>query len=395
MKEARGAEERREAPPRWAAEEEPQLRWATILKIVTALALVWAVCELWQFLILCAFALLLATTAEPLVTWAERRGLARGVAVLLLGLIGVALIAAAMFFVAPPFVEQIQALLHNLGGLSRHVVEQVRPTSPFFAGVLAQVFELPHSPQVATWLRKPLLWGQVAVGAVVASAFAFMLMLYLIYHGRQTYAWLLAYMPRRHRQKMAETIPEVSDVVLAYMRAQIVTTLIFTAFAFAVLTIFHVPASLPLAVLAGICDVIPLIGIVIATTPAVLLALTVSRLAATAVLALYLLYAAFEGYVLVPRLYGRHLRLSPLVVLIALAVGGRLQGIAGALLILPLVAAYPIIERIWLSGYLGDHVLDDHSALEQAAPGEQPAVVDAVIQGVPHEESPTTPSESR
>jgi predicted PurR-regulated permease PerM len=234
----------------------------------------------------------------------------------------------------------------------------------------------------------------VAVTALAAGAFAFTLTLYLLFHGKRTFAWLLAYMPRRHRQKMAETIPEVSDVVHAYMRAQIITTLLFTGFAFAVLTVFHVPAALPLALLAGFCDIIPLVGIVIATTPAVLLALTVSHVAAGAVLALYLFYATFEAYVLVPRLYGRHLRLSPLVVLLALAIGGRLQGIAGALLVLPLVAAYPIIERIWLSNYLGEHVLDDHSALEQATEGEAPAVVEAVLQGVPPEEPAGTAAAS-
>jgi predicted PurR-regulated permease PerM len=369
--------------------ERPQLRWATIFRILIAAALLWAAHELWTLLLICVFALLLAITAEPLVDWVERRGMSRGLAVVLLGASAVTLVALAMLFVAPPLAEQIQSLSRNLSAFSQRVVARVRPASPFLAGVLAEVFQLPRSPQVATWLQKPLVWGEVAVEALAGGVFGFTLTLYLLYHGKRTYAWLLAYMPRRHRAKMAETIPEVSDVVLAYMRAQIVTTLLFTGFAFLVLTVFHVPAVIPLALLAGICDVIPLVGIVIATTPAVLLALTVSHVAAGAVLALYLLYATFEGYVLVPRLYGRHLRLSPLVVLIALAIGGRLQGIAGALLILPLVAAYPIIERIWLSDYLGEHVLDDHSALEQAASEvEATAVVEAVLQGVPPEEPP-------
>jgi len=372
----------------------PQLRWATIFRILLAAALLWAMYELWSLVLVCVFAVLLAITAEPLVDRAEQRGLSRGLAVMLLGAGIVLLVALSMFFVAPPLAEQIQSLLHNLSGFSRLVVARVRPASPFLAGVLEEVFQLPRSPQVASWLQRPLVWGEVAVTALAAGIFAFTLTLYLLFHGKRTFAWLLAYMPRRHRQKMAETIPEVSDVVHAYMRAQIITTLLFTGFAFAVLTVFHVPAALPLSLLAGFCDIIPLVGIVIATTPAVLLALTVSHVAAGAVLALYLFYATFEAYVLVPRLYGRHLRLSPLVVLLALAIGGRLQGIAGALLILPLVAAYPIIERIWLSNYLGEHVLDDHSALEQATEGEAPAVVEAVLQGVPPEEPAGTVGEA-
>jgi predicted PurR-regulated permease PerM len=93
---------------------------------------------------------------------------------------------------------------------------------------------------------------------------------------------------------------------------------------------------------------LPVLGVVVSTLPAVLLALTVSPLAAAAVLALYILYHVIENDVLVPRVYGRRLRMSGLAVLIALVVGGTLQGILGAVLVLPLVAAYPIVERIWL-----------------------------------------------
>jgi predicted PurR-regulated permease PerM len=50
-------------------------------------------------------------------------------------------------------------------------------------------------------------------------------------------------------------------------------------------------------------------------------------------------------------------------VLLALVIGARLQGIIGAVLVLPLVAAYPIIERHWLGGYLPSRVLTDHKAL--------------------------------
>lgn len=366
----------------------PQLRWPTILKIAATALLAWAAYELWSLVLACLFALLLAIAVYPLIGWAQRRGLSHGLAVVLFGAAFLALALASLLFVVPPLAEQVQGLLSDLPSFSHRVVSRVRPSSPFLAGVLGQVFELPTSPQVGTWLRKPLVWGQAAVELVASGTFIFVLTLYLLYHGKRTYAWLLAYVPRRHRSKMAETIPEVSVVVLAYTRGQILTTLLFAAFAFTVLSAFGVPASLPLALLAGLCDVIPVVGIVIATAPAVLLALTVSQLAAGAVLVLYVLYSAFESFVLVPRLYGRHLRLSPLVVLLALAIGGRLQGIVGALLVLPFVAAYPIIERIWLSDYLGEHVIDDHSALEQSAGDEDSsAAVEAVLQGIPPAEA--------
>ena len=85
-----------------------------------------------------------------------------------------------------------------------------------------------------------------------------------------------------------------------------------------------------------------------------------------------------------PKFYGSSLRLSTLAVLLALIVGGTLQGIIGSILVLPLVAAYPIIERIWLKDYLASEVLADHTALAEAAETGSDAAVDAVLQGEKH-----------
>ena len=90
-----------------------------------------------------------------------------------------------------------------------------------------------------------------------------------------------------------------------------------------------------------------------------------------------------------PRIYGRRLQLSTLAVLLALVVGGTLQGIVGAILILPLVAAYPIIERIWLHDYLSSEVIHDHSALEHAAESGSDQAVDAVLRGQRHQDERT------
>ena len=95
-----------------------------------------------------------------------------------------------------------------------------------------------------------------------------------------------------------------------------------------------------------------MLGILIAIVPAVLLALAVSPGTAVVVAIAYLVYHLAEAYFILPRVWGSKLKMSTLSVLLALLVGGKLQGIIGALLVLPLVAAYPIIERHWLGGFL-------------------------------------------
>ena len=72
----------------------------------------------------------------------------------------------------------------------------------------------------------------------------------------------------------------------------------------------------------------------------------------------------------------------PLAVLIAVIVGGSLQGVLGAILVLPLVAAYPVIERIWLRDTLDPETVSDHRELARAAEADDgDETVDAVLRG--------------
>ena len=118
-----------------------------------------------------------------------------------------------------------------------------------------------------------------------------------------------------------------------------------------------------------------------ATAAASLCALTVSPSIALTVFGIYLGYHLFEAYVLVPRLYGNRLKLSTLTVLLAILAGGTLGGVIGAVLALPIVAAYPVFEKHWLDDYLHPDAVEDHEALRDSEGDEGEGVVDAVIHG--------------
>ncbi|HEY2797453.1 MAG TPA: AI-2E family transporter [Thermoanaerobaculia bacterium] len=357
---------------------------STILKVLIAAACVWGLLRLIPSLILLLISLVLAVTLWPLVDRLERRGLSRSVSVGLVACGMLAVIALFLFLVLPALANQTIELATNLGAYRRNVQTRLNPDHPLLARLMAEVFDLPSAPEVVHSLKRPLALGQVVLEFSIAAILVLVLSLYLLLDGKRTYAWLLAYVPRRHRQKMAETVPAVSDVVEAYVQGQLLTSLLYGSFAFMVLTFFRVPSAIPLAVLAAVCDVLPILGVIVSTIPAALFALAVSPFAAAAVTALYLLYHALENYVIVPRVYGRSLRLSPLVVLIALIVGGSLYGVLGAVLILPLFAAYPIIEKIWLGDYLSDEVVADHAELAEAAASGEDRAIDAVLQGEEH-----------
>jgi predicted PurR-regulated permease PerM len=116
--------------------------------------------------------------------------------------------------------------------------------------------------------------------------------------------------------------------------------------------------------LAGLFDFVPVLGFILASAPAVLLAATVSWERAIAVLALYVFYHFVENYFIGPRVYGNRLRLSDTAVVLAFAVGLALGGIVGALVALPFAAVYPAVERIWLRRSLGEETIEEHARVE-------------------------------
>jgi predicted PurR-regulated permease PerM len=356
----------------------------TIVKVLVTAVLVWAALKLISDFLFFLLALLLAMTLLPLVAQLERRGIPRKLAVSLVSLLTVGMILAFLVLVGPRLASQLATLLGQLPEYRSRLNTRIGPGHPVIREVLDQILSLPSSPEVARSLRKPLAWGEVAIAGVTVTILVLTLTLYLVADGKKTYAWLLAYVPRKHRKRMARTMSEVSEVVIGYVQGQALTSVLYGVFALAVLSAFRVPAAVPLALLAAVCDILPVIGVIASTVPAVLLALTVSPLAAGGVMALYLLYHVLENTVIVPRVYGRRLSLSTVAVLIAIVVGWQLYGILGAILVLPLVAAYPIIERIWLHEYLSDEVITDHSALEAAANTGSDRAVDKVLRGEEH-----------
>jgi len=362
----------------------------TIIKVLLTALLVWAGLRLWPEFVFVLISITLAVALHPAVVWLEKRGLSRGAVIVLMALALLGVLALLVGVVFTSLADQISRLVADFPGFRARVEQRLPTDYPILRKVVAEIFALPYSPEVAAQLKRPLAWGKTALSGSIATFFTLILTLYFLLDGKHVYAWLIAYIPRIHRDRMAVTMEEVSVVVYTYVRGQVINSVLFATYVAILLHALKVPAALPLAVLAGMCDVIPVLGIIIATVPAVVLALVVSPAAAAIVLAAYIVYHVIETYFIVPKVYGERMRLSTLALLLALVAGSTLQGLIGAVLVLPLVAAYPIIERIWLVGYLSPEVIKDHKALAKSAETGSEKAVDAVLHGAKHPwEAPT------
>jgi predicted PurR-regulated permease PerM len=127
-------------------------------------------------------------------------------------------------------------------------------------------------------------------------------------------------------------------IVGGYIRGQVLTSVAMAAFVLALLAVCKVPNAIALAAFAGLADVLPYVGVLLSVGPVVVAAFAKGPIVAAIALAAMLAYEELESRFLVPRVYGRALRLPSSVVLFALLVGSTLLGIIGALLALPFAA---------------------------------------------------------
>jgi predicted PurR-regulated permease PerM len=320
----------------------------TILTVAGVLAGLWLLAQLWTLLLALFIALLLTAALDPPVSRLERRGVPRvaSVAIIVLALAG--LVAGALVLVVPSLVEQGTQFADALPGYLDRLQLFAYANPELIARLQGAAGGGEINPQAIA--SRFLAAGAGLFRGISAFLIVLVMTAYLLVDGERIYDWSVRYLPQDHRVRVRQALPEISRVVSGYLLGQVLTSLLFGGFTYVVLTVLGVPQPLLLALLAAVADAIPVVGAVIATVPAVLLALTVSPLAAGIVLALYLAYQQIENYVIVPRVYRGTLELHPFAVLLAVLVGAQLLGVLGVLLALPIAAAVPVIERIWGRG---------------------------------------------
>ncbi|MGH2562421.1 MAG: AI-2E family transporter [Thermomicrobiales bacterium] len=328
-----------------------ELPWRTMARVILLLVLIWLLLELWSTLLLVIVGLLLTAALYPAVTWLEKRGLTRGraVAVIFFGLL--ALVSLLLLLVIPPMVEEGADFVEDLPAQVERTQGLLQDRYPSVYTRLEEFAQRQAEEGVSIPLPVPQV---LSVGAGIITGLSNILIVvvitaYLLTGGGRIYRWLVRYLPNHYETRVRQTLPEISRAVSGYVAGQLALCTLFGIFTLAVLSIVSVQQALFLALLAAIMDAIPMIGVVIATIPAVLMALVEGWVPALIVFTAYMLYQQLENYVLSPRIFGNRLQLSSFAILMAVLIGGQLLGILGIFLALPIAAAIPALERIWIT----------------------------------------------
>jgi predicted PurR-regulated permease PerM len=151
--------------------------------------------------------------------------------------------------------------------------------------------------------------------------------------------------PEKYQARVKETMAHVEDKLGAWLRGQIFLSLVIGFITWVALTLLGVEYALPLAILAGVLEIIPTLGPIIAAVPAVIVGLGISPVMAVTIMLVYTGIQLAENNILVPKIMEKAVGLNPVVILVAILIGGNLLGFLGALLSIPFVSALIIIIR--------------------------------------------------
>ena len=179
-------------------------------------------------------------------------------------------------------------------------------------------------------------------------------------------ALFIAGSPQLYRRGLLLLVPEKAEAVAeaalddawmgltGWMRGQVISSILVAILTWGGLALLGIPSAAGLGLIAGLLDVIPLIGPVIAGTPAVLLALTVSPMTALWTAGLYLVVQQLQGNLLQPMIQKQAVNIPPAILLFAVVAAGTLFGMLGILLAAPLtICLYVLVQRIYVKTLLG------------------------------------------
>ncbi|MGH3195753.1 MAG: AI-2E family transporter [Streptosporangiaceae bacterium] len=328
--------------------------WRLLLLAATIYLITRLLGVLYIVVVPCVAALLLTALLQPLADRLCRAGLPRLAATWVTLLIAAAVLGSLAMLVANRVSADYPALLADARHTATHV-ESFLSGPPFHVkNGNVQKF-LNNIPSYLS-KHKSLVEGTVLTGGKIASEFfgglvlMLFVMFFLIKDGERIWNWLLGAMRTETARRVDRAGHAAWLAVVYYMRGTVAVAAIHAIVIGLVLWIMGVPLALPLAVLVFLAAFVPLVGLLVAGALAIVVTLaTKGWVDAVVLLGILIVEDQLEAHLLQPQVVGRVIRLHPLAVILSLAVGGVLAGIAGAVVAVPIVAvitrAVPELRR--------------------------------------------------
>lgn len=363
-----------------------ELSTRTLVLVPCVLALCFIALKLLPVVLVLIVALMLVGTLNPAVDWLTRKHIKRTPAIVMLYIAVALAIVGICVLTLAPLIAQVQSVAQHEPELRERVADALSHNH-YTKQLGERLRNVEYGALAETNASQILTAGTHMVELVAFMLSAYFLALYITIDRDRLRGGLFALTPRVYHVRLSRIVLNLEAIVGGYIRGQALTCAFAAVFTWLVLTVCSVPNALALAMFAGIADLLPYIGALLAVGPAALLAATQGLPTMLIVAGVLIAYQEFESRFIVPRVYGQVLRLPSSVVLFSLLAGGTLMGIPGALLALPTAAALRMLMLASRVALPGDCVDDErirardeqaeqqYAEQAQGAPADQAAAI--------------------
>jgi len=299
----------------------------TIIFTLVLIAAIWLILEIRDILFLLFISFILMSALRPIVDGMERLKIPRIVSIFLLYGLVFGGLGAGLASMVPTLAVQSGKLLMQLPDVLSRVfpyissdvqslIQQVAPVGENLVKVTVGVFS-----------------NVLAVLTVMTFTFYFLL------ERRHLQDFLSALLGTEPGERVFDVLLRIEKRLGSWVLGELCLMAFVGLLAYGGLFFLRVEYALPLAILAGVLEIVPTIGPTVSAIPAVLVALGSSPILALSVVALYIIVQQIENNLLVPLVMKRSVGLPPVLTILALMIGGRFGGVTGAVLAVPVLLA--------------------------------------------------------
>lgn len=320
---------------------------STFIRAIVIFALAYALWTLKELALLVITAVVIASAIEPGVLFFVRNRIPRVLAVLAMYLAVFGSIFAVAYFFIPPILSDIQGILSiapqyldtldlpgPLHDLSQFVPAEGTGAESLLNSILAFRSAFTGSSGSAFNLMAAIFGGVFSFILVIVLSFYFAM--------RETGVedFLRIITPAKREEYVVGLWLRARTKIGQWMQGQLLSSVIVGVLTYLGLVILGVPYALLLAVLAGVMELVPIFGSLLAGIPAVAIAFSVGGMTLALIVAgLYIIINLFEAHLIYPLVVNKVVGVPPLLVILALIVGAQLAGVLGVLIAIPVAAA--------------------------------------------------------
>lgn len=313
---------------------------ASVFRAVLVLAAFALLYLLSNVLIILLFAIVIASAAAPFIKWLEAYRVPRlvGAIMLYVGVFSVVIVVSSL--VIPSISSELSRLTSYLPRItsdlsnSLDTVQQGAPKYFDFVGEVQNILEV-VSGYLQQFSQSALNLVVGAFGGILSFVAIIVISFYLSVMRNGVENFLSAVVPERYETYVIDLWRRVETKVGLWLQGQLLLALIVGILVFVGLALLGVKFALVFALLAMALEIVPVAGPVLAAIPAVTMAFVQDPTLGFWTFILYVAIQQVENHVLVPLVIGKSTGLNPIVVILAILVGGQLIGLAGMLLGVP------------------------------------------------------------